>query len=291
MLHQFNRTRLAPTPSGFLHVGNVLSFGIAAALAQKCGAKILLRIDNIDQARSNSQYVQDIFDTLKFLEIPWNEGPRNVKEFDEHYSQVHRMALYRDALGHLIETGAVFACACSRKKLLIAGPCGCRNKNIPLNAENVCWRMATQNLPQLTVTNYDSSKIKSFLPDEMRDFVVRKKDGFPAYQLTSVVDDLFYGVDFIVRGQDLWPSTLAQSALAASLGKDSFNDIAFFHHRLLAEPSGRKMSKSAGATSVRFLRESGKSKAEVFAMIGDLLGLNKSIDSWQPLAENLTAVT
>jgi glutamyl/glutaminyl-tRNA synthetase len=86
MLHQvtrFNKTRIAPTPSGYLHLGNVLSFAVTALLAKESGAKILLRIDDLDQARVNKRYLQDIFDTLNFLEIPWHEGPRNLEEFED----------------------------------------------------------------------------------------------------------------------------------------------------------------------------------------------------------------
>ena len=103
MLSQYNKTRIAPTPSGFLHLGNVLSFGITAALARKHGAKILLRIDDLDRTRINKQYVQDIFDTLNFLEIPWDEGPRNIKEYEDSYSQLHRMGVYQEALEQLAD--------------------------------------------------------------------------------------------------------------------------------------------------------------------------------------------
>ena len=144
MLRQFKKTRLAPTPSGFLHLGNVLSFSITAALAQKCGAEILLRIDDLDRARVNNQYLRDIFDTLSFLEIPWDEGPRNVTAFNENYSQVHRMGLYRQALLQLAEAKMVFACVCSRSELLTTGPCLCRDKQIPLNTANTSWRLKTE---------------------------------------------------------------------------------------------------------------------------------------------------
>ncbi|MES2108653.1 MAG: glutamate--tRNA ligase family protein, partial [Bacteroidota bacterium] len=92
----FHKTRIAPTPSGFLHVGNVLSFSITAALARKTGAKTLLRIDDMDQTRANARYIQNIFDTLNFLEIPWDEGPANADDFEKSYSQVHRLNLYND---------------------------------------------------------------------------------------------------------------------------------------------------------------------------------------------------
>jgi glutamyl/glutaminyl-tRNA synthetase len=284
MVCQFNKTRLAPTPSGYLHVGNVLSFSITAAMAKKCDAKILLRIDDLDQARADSRYVRDIFETLHFLDIPWDEGPRNEKDFSESYVQFHRLGLYNAALAQLAEQKMVFACTCSRKQLLARGTCLCKDKHIPLDAENTSWRLVTGDKQELAVKNYDNTQIQSFLPGEMHDFVVRKKDGYPAYQLASVVDDLFYGVDLVVRGEDLWPSTLAQQALAAALGMDQFKNTAFLHHPLLVEPSGNKMSKSAGAASIKYLRESGKSKAEVFGLISALLGFNKTIENWQQLA-------
>jgi glutamyl-tRNA synthetase len=88
---KFTRTRIAPTPSGYLHLGNALSFALTAAIARSTGAKILLRIDDLDQQRVNLAYVQDVFDTLNFLEIPWDEGPRNVIEYHDEWSQMRRM--------------------------------------------------------------------------------------------------------------------------------------------------------------------------------------------------------
>ena len=281
----FHKTRLAPTPSGYLHLGNALSFGITAAMAKKCGAKILLRIDDLDQARAESRYVGDIFDTLHFLEIPWDEGPRTEKEFSESYTQVHRLGRYNDALAQLAERKMVFACTCSRRELLTRGPCLCRDKHISLNTKNTSWRLITGDKRDLVVKNYDGRQIHCFLPVEMHDFVVRKKDGYPAYQLASVIDDLFYGVDLVVRGEDLWPSTLAQQVLALALGMGHFNNIAFLHHPLLIEPSGQKMSKSAGAASVKYLRESGKSKSDIWRLIGRLMGFKENIEGWQQLSQ------
>ena len=287
---QFLKTRLAPTPSGYLHLGNVLSFSITAAMAGKCGAKILLRIDDLDRARADNRYIQDIFDTLNFLEIPWDEGPSNAKDFTENYSQVCRLNRYNDALADLADRNLVFACACSRKELAARGPCLCRNKYISLNAENISWRLITDETQDLIVKDYDGRPIHKFIPNEMRDFVVRKKDGYPAYQLASVLDDLFFSVDLVVRGEDLWPSTLAQHTLASALGSSRFNNIAFLHHPLLLESSGLKMSKSAGAASVKYLRESGKSKTEVFGLIGSLLGCNGDVADWAQLADALNRV-
>src|SRR5579872_4577988 len=114
----YRKTRIAPTPSGFLHVGNILSFSLTAAMARDNGASILLRIDDLDRERANPEYVEDIFETLHFLDIPWDEGPAAATDFERHYSQLYRMALYEKALARLKAANAVFACACSRAQLL-----------------------------------------------------------------------------------------------------------------------------------------------------------------------------
>jgi glutamyl/glutaminyl-tRNA synthetase len=284
-VNSFAKTRFAPTPSGFLHLGNVLSFAITASLARERGAKILLRIDDLDQARVNKQYISDIFDTLNFLELPWDEGPRNAKEFGESFSQMHRLGTYNTTLQQLADDRKVFACTCSRSQLQDA-PCDCVNKKIPLTTENASWRLITDMAAVLRIKNCSGETIRAALPADMDNFIVRKKDGFPAYQLTSVIDDLFFGVGLVVRGNDLWPSTLAQHALASALRKNDFADIAFCHHQLLTESSGKKLSKSAGATSVKYLRENSKSAGEIYQLIASMAGVTESVQNWQELANS-----
>lgn len=283
----FNKTRIAPTPSGFLHVGNILSFAITAALARKYGAKILLRVDDLDRARVNPEYLTDIFDTLRFLEIPWDEGPRDEDDFEANFSQLHRMQLYNDALEQLAAGGFVFACTCSRKQMGEIGSCTCSDKQAPLNTPEASWRLRTDNAATLLVKSYNGKIIQTQLPAEMENFVVRKKDGFPAYQLTSVIDDLFYGVDLIVRGEDLSASTLAQIQLATVLGKQDFSDIVFYHHPLLLEADGKKLSKSAGSTSIRYLKQEGESAEDVFMLISDLFSLPETACNWQELGASI----
>jgi glutamyl/glutaminyl-tRNA synthetase len=278
---RYTRTRIAPTPSGYLHLGNVLSFAITATLAHKHGAKILLRIDDLDRARANKLYIQDIFDTLNFLQIPWDEGPRDVKDFEQNYSQLHRMDNYREALDKLRDAGLVFACTCSRKQI---NTCNCMGKHIPLATPGASWRLHTNN-HTLTVNGYNRDGIMAALTQDMQNFIVKKKDGFPAYQLTSVIDDLLYGIDLVVRGYDLWPSTVAQHQLAAALGKGAdLQAINFYHHPLIMGTSGQKLSKSAGDTSVKYLRESGKTPADIFATIAGMLG-KTNISNWQQLGD------
>ncbi|RYG54411.1 MAG: tRNA glutamyl-Q synthetase [Chitinophagaceae bacterium] len=287
----FKRTRIAPTPSGFLHVGNVLSFAITAGLAEASGAKILLRIDDMDRERATPEYVDDIFDTLNFLGLPWHEGPRDNVEFWKEYSQLHRLQLYNQALSQLVQQQQVFACNCSRSQILLKNseghyPGTCRDKNIPLDSKEVCWRIRTEQ-PAITIMDLPGKKNTAVLPGSMNDFVVRKKDGFPAYQLTSLIDDLFFEVDLIVRGEDLRPSTLAQHYLATVLGKQDFYNTRFHHHALLYDAEGQKLSKSAGAVSIRSLRQEGKTPADIYALIGRMMNLPAPVRDWPSLAAAL----
>jgi glutamyl-tRNA synthetase len=278
-MEQFNRTRIAPTPSGFLHLGNVMSFALTAGLARRCGAAILLRIDDLDRERVRREYVEDIFETLSFLGIPWDEGPRNFSEFERSWSQEHRLGMYREALDRLKENGKVFACDCSRSMILRENPDGvypgtCREKGLSLDQAGCCWRVKTPAFAE-------GSAGEGRLPVEMTDFVVRKKDGDPAYQLTSVIDDLHFGVDLVVRGDDLRDSTAAQQWLAEELGLDAFRNIQFYHHRLLLAAKDEKLSKSAGATSIRYLRRQGVKPREIYTMILQRLGSNASAAGWE----------
>ncbi len=285
----FNKTRIAPTPSGYLHVGNVMSFAITAALARRTNAKILLRIDDMDRERTQRQYVQDIFDTLNFLGIPWDEGPRDMREYEQQYAQGHRQELYTKALQQLAEQGNVFACTCTRTQIAhtnpnMAYPGTCVNKGLPLDMPGTSWRMRTNLTEQVTVHTLKEPIITS-LPETMQHFMVKKKDGLPAYQLTSVIDDLAFGVDLVVRGEDLWESTVAQHYIARALGQDTFMDTTFHHHRLINDEAGKKLSKSEGATSVHYLRQQHKTAADIFSLIGSIMGIEEPIRSWEELVE------
>lgn len=289
-LNAFSKTRIAPTPSGYLHLGNVLSFAITAALAEKHQAKILLRIDDLDRDRVNPRYVQDIFDTLNFLQIPRHEGPHNMDEYEREWSQIHRMDIYRHALQQLKESGTVFACDCSRAQIRSLSaddgyPGTCLHKNIPLDTPNVSWRLRTDENDMVSVKTLSGEIIEASLPANMQYFVVRKKDGYPAYQLSSVLDDMHYGVDMIVRGDDLWPSTIAQEYLAPMIEATGFGDIAFYHHPLLMAWGSKKLSKSAGATSVHYLRNEGHTPADIFTAAAGMLGMNERVNTWLELGK------
>lgn len=282
----FKLTRFAPTPSGFLHLGNLYSFLVTKILAEKTGAKILLRIDDLDRDRYRTEYVQDIFDTLDFMEIGYDLGPKNVQEFEQEWSQIHRMDAYLEALEQISERRLVFACDCSRKKIQQMDSSGyylghCQVRNIPLERSETCWRMDTFDADFIKVKTYLEG-VKSYtLPEDSAFFIVRKKDRLPAYQLTSIIDDVHYGVDLIVRGNDLLGSTLDQQLVAKGLDLSQFQKATFHHHTLLKGPQNKKLSKSEGATSIQFLRKEGKKPADIFQLLGEMLVLKDPISDFQ----------
>lgn len=276
------RTRYAPTPSGFLHLGNVYSFALTAVIAKESGCSILLRIDDMDTQRAKTDHVQDVFGTLRFLDLPWQEGPRSPEEHNSHFSQQHRLPLYTAALEQIRSMGHVFACNCSRsvKPDFPHGCAGdCRSAGISLDTPGVAWRLDTRAAGNICVNGMNGSMRYEF-PQEMNDFVIRRKDGLPAYQLCSLADDEHFEVDLVVRGRDLLPSTLAQLYLAGLLGYKKFCSAVFVHHRLISDGNGKKMSKSEGAESVRYLRNKGSSPGQVFQLMAEKAGLGR-ISRWQ----------
>jgi len=278
----FTKTRIAPTPSGYLHLGNAMSFLVTAALARQKGAKILLRIDDLDKERVKKKFVEDVFNTLNFLGIPWDEGPKNYKEHKAKFSQVHRLPHYRKALEQLKNSKSLFACNCSRRKIERESPDGaypgtCKNKAVPFDEKEVSWRINT-NEKELKIKDIFGRESSSSISPLLRDFVIRRKDGMPSFHLTSVVDDQLDNVDFIVRGNDLWGSTVAQVYLGQKLPNASLKQSVFYHHPLMVDDKNRKMSKSSGATSIQAMIRSGMEKAQVYEKICEFLKMQPVAD-------------
>lgn len=287
----FTRTRLAPTPSGYLHLGNLLSFVLTAGLARKFGAKILLRIDDMDRERVRDVYVQDIFDTLDFMEISWDEGPRDAREHHQSYSQLVRMEQYTAALDALASERQVFSCNCSRSTLSAqhAGgtyPGTCLQKEWPLDGKDMQWRLKTDQTARVSLRELVQGESVYALPPSVRYAQVRRRDGKPAYQLCSLVDDLFFGVDLVVRGMDLHDSSLLQLFLSGYLPANRFGETVFFHHPLLQQ-DGLKMSKSGGASSIFQLRKQGLKRAGVYRQIALYAGLEPTVTDSDSLFELL----
>ncbi|RZM06555.1 MAG: tRNA glutamyl-Q synthetase, partial [Pedobacter sp.] len=137
----------------------------------------------------------------------------------------------------------------------------------PLYSKGIAWRLSTDMNQLLTMHTAEGEKHVQVLPTEMKDFVVKRKDDCPAYQLCSVIDDVANNINLIVRGKDLKNSTIAQLYLAEELGLHSFRQTRFHHHDLLSDDSGTKLSKSAGSTSLKLLREQGMTREAILSLM------------------------
>lgn len=251
--------RLAPTPSGFLHQGNAFNFLLNWGYARQLGANVLLRIDDLDAGRSRVEYLEDIFETLHWLGLDWDEGPKNVNDFQQNWTQELRLPNYQKQLEYLVEKGLVFACDCTRKSLRTSGFTGvypniCVEKRLPLTSD-LPWRVRVPKGTVISVQDAKLGRIDVDLYENLGSFVIKTREGIPAYQLASLCDDVLFGVTHVIRGQDLLHSTAAQLYLAECLGFERFYNIQFYHHALLTNNEGDKLSKSAGSLSVKYLRE------------------------------------
>lgn len=276
-IDSFPLVRIAPTPSGFLHEGNLLNFLLVSRIAIRENAKVLLRIDDLDFARFRYEYLEDIYRVLNHFEISWNLGPKTPDDLIYSWSQKLRLNLYEEIINRLIDTGYVYACNCSRTTLSTLGlksryPGICRNKNIPLDAAGVSLRVKTDPDNLVTFTDKSLGDLTSNLFDSVGDFIIKRKDGIPAYQIASVADDIFFGITHIVRGLDLLESTFCQVYLAEILQNVEFMKINFYHHELICSDSGKKLSKSTSSTSFN------KSLTELFPDIPE--HIKETVDNY-----------
>jgi glutamyl/glutaminyl-tRNA synthetase len=236
-------TRVAPTPSGFLHEGNRANFRAVAQLATRVGAQIALRIDDADATRYRPAYVEDIFRTLHAMEVRWDIGPSDLGDFEANWSQRSKTDYYRAELVRLRASMATYACDCSRAVQVgpATGGCvgGCRTRDVPLVPGESALRVAVPIGPPVHV-----GQLEVDLAAEMGDFIVWRRDDLPAYQLVSVVEDRDLGTTHIVRGRDLLASSAAQIFLADSIGASNVAAATYVHHELITDSDGRKLSKT-----------------------------------------------
>lgn len=250
-------TRIAPTPSGFLHLGNAFNFLLIWLHARLANGKVLLRIDDIDDPRLRMEYLDDIFHLLDKLKIDIDGGPSSSEEHLRMYSSALRMERYHSPIDQLKTSKKLFACECSRKAILQTCPEGfytgtCLNKHLPFDQEGTSLRLMTSLSEKVSYHEWSDLRT-GLIPESMQYAIIRRKDHLPAYQLTSVCDDVDMQVNFIVRGVDLLPSTIFQTHMAKKLGYASFEAITFYHHQLLKDDEGHKLSKSAGSMAVKHL--------------------------------------
>jgi glutamyl-tRNA synthetase len=232
-------TRIAPTPSGFLHMGNAVNFVLTWWLARTHHGTLLLRIDDQDVARSRQPYLEDIFRTLEWLGIDVDEGPSGPQELGHHWTMSQHIETMRVARDHLRAAAhpEVFVCRCSRHDLDSERRCaaGCRDRSLPLEPGRTAlrWSVGVGEIRGL------------ILP--AGDHVLWRRDDLPSYQLSSVVADEHLAVTAIVRGVDLRESSALQLHLAQLLPAPGFARAQILHHGLLHGRDGEKLSKSAGA--------------------------------------------
>lgn len=280
------KTRLAPTPSGFLHQGNGLSFLLTWLSARARGGQVLLRIDDLDKGRRRPEYIQDIFETIDWLRISYDEGPAGPDDFYARWSQHLRLEDYQAALQDLRARNLLYACSCTRSQIRALSadgsyPLTCRHRNLPFDRDRTAWRINVPAGQKISVPDRSGS-LTVDLSQAMGDFVVRQKNGLPAYQIASLADDVRFGINYIVRGMDLLDSTAAQLYLADQLGLDSFLQATFYHHELVTDEQGQKLSKSEGATALKSWREAGRSPRELYRQAARILGVAEGADADRP---------
>jgi glutamyl-tRNA synthetase len=266
------RSRLAPSPSGLLHLGNAVNFLLTWLMVRKAGGTLRLRIDDADCLRTKPEYLEDIFLQLDWLGITWDEGPTGVDDFHRRFSQQLRLERYREFLAELDRLGHLYPCGCSRRMIRSLAPDGvypgfCRKRS----AEPGAREAIRVRVPEGSVFRVDGQEVP--LCEAMGDFVLWRKEDLPAYQLVSLVDDLDDRINLIVRGQDLLASTAAQLFLAGLHGDNFFAGGVFRHHPLVLGEDGRKLSKSDGALSLAALRERGCSRLEVYRVVARQVGI------------------
>lgn len=261
--------RLAPTPSGCLHLGNAVNFTLTWLLARRAGGQLHLRIDDLDRARLRRPYLDNIFRVIDWLGLDYDHGPSGPDDFLRHHSQLLHLPAYNAVLARLARRPGLLQASRAARTAAEAAP-------VPLDTPGAAWRARVP--PGTTISFHDGwqGDTAVALGAAMPGFVLRKKDGVAAYQVASVVDDLRLGTTLIVRGLDLLPSTAAQLWLAAQLPETAAfhaGRVRFFHHPLLTDAAGRKLSKTGQATGAAGVLALPGGPRAVYAAVAGLLGL------------------
>ncbi len=249
------RTRFAPSPTGYLHIGGARTALFNLLYARHYGGKFILRIEDTDQERSTEESTRAIFDAMTWLGLNWDEGP--------HY-QAERIEKYKEAVRRLLDAGKAFRCDCTpdaleekRKKALAEGrkpkyDGTCREKNLEWKTGSVV-RFRTPQIGMTTVNDLIKGII-SFNNEELDDLIVERSDGYPTYNFAVVVDDAEMGITHVIRGDDHLNNTPRQILLYEALG---YEVPKFAHVPMILGSDKARLSKRHGATSVMAYQEMG----------------------------------
>lgn len=276
------RGRLAPSPTGLLHLGHARTFWTAHRRARERNGMVVLRNEDLDPARCRPEFTEAMMEDLRWLGLDWDEGPDCGGSFGP-YEQSRAKALYRAAFERLRESGFLYPCACSRRDIRQAMsaphwgeeepiyPGTCRPGRSGDAALSGSTRLSAQGRPPSWRFLVPAGRTVRFVDGHLGpqslvagrdfgDFVVWRHDDVPSYQLAVVTDDARMAVSEVVRGADLLISTARQILLYEALKE---RIPAFYHCDLMLDDHGRRLAKRHAALSVRTLREKGMSPEEV----------------------------
>jgi glutamyl/glutaminyl-tRNA synthetase len=262
-------TRFAPAPTGYLHLGHVANAIWTWALARRSGADVLLRIEDHDRQRCRPEYDAALLEDLEWLGFRADLGPVRQTDADAQIAYETSLALLRTA-------GLAYGCDCTRSTFARwagehgrawSGP-GCPGTCRERGVTGPVVRVALGGGSEAWTDRLAGQREGEVAPNG--DLPARDRHGNWSYGFCVVVDDLRQGVDLVVRGEDLLDATAAHIRLGRRLGRAT--PPAFAHHPLVRRPDGSKLSKSAGDTGVRELRQSGGSPDDVIALAAQMTG-------------------
>jgi glutamyl/glutaminyl-tRNA synthetase len=268
------RGRLAPSPTGLLHLGHARTFWIAAERARKAGGALVLRNDDLDAVRFRLDFVEAMLEDMRWLGLTWSEGP-DVGGAYAPYNQNERKSHYRAALEQLHAAGLIFPCTRSRRDVLEAigapheggtddEPVYPKEFRPPFNVPpppldekvTVNWRFRVPDDQEIAFTDARFGEQRAVAGRDFGDFLVWRKDDVPSYQLACAVDDAAMKITEVVRGADLIKSTFRQILILRALG---CAEPEYYHCPLMTDDRGVRLAKRHDALSLRALRESGVS--------------------------------
>ena len=280
---EFIRTRFAPSPTGFLHLGGARTALFNYLYARSMGGKFILRVEDTDKTRSTEESFKVILDSLKWLHIDWDEGPEKGGDFGP-YIQSQRLDIYKKYTQKLLEEKKAYRCFCTQEELEIKKK-QAESVGIPYVYDRICSNMNKKEIQKkidektpyairfkveaksLIIPDLIQSKVK-FNTRLIGDFIIVKSDGFPSYNYAVVIDDHLMKISHIIRGVGHLSNTPRQILLYEAF---SFPIPKFAHVSEIVNPNGKKLSKRAGATSILEFKKLGY-MAESFINYIALLG-------------------
>jgi glutamyl-tRNA synthetase len=265
------RGRLAPSPTGFLHLGHARTFWTAQERALAAGGTLILRNEDLDPSRSRAEFVTAMLEDLRWFGFHWQEGPDCGGPFAP-YSQSQRHNFYRAGFETLRSRGGVYPCYCSRQDVLRAldaphaaddeplYPGTCRTNSVHRASQPPNWRFRVPDGDVIEFQDGGFGKQRFVAGRDFGDFVIWRHDEAPSYQLAVVLDDAAMKMAEVVRGADLLLSTARQLLLYRALGLEP---PAFYHCPLMTNQAGVRLAKRDDDASLRTLRKRGITPAEI----------------------------